>query len=66
MSEYKPIVASNNCIDSDKYQREWQVKDIFQSKGDLELIKSRQPRPPSLVVRVANGKASVKPYPFRC
>ncbi len=36
MINYKPIAESNNFIVLDKYSREWQVKEGYQSEGDLE------------------------------
>jgi len=36
MTEYKPIAESNSFIVLDKYKREWQVAESYQSEGDLE------------------------------
>ncbi len=36
MINYKPIAESNNFIVLDKYSREWQVKEGYQSEDDLE------------------------------
>jgi type I restriction enzyme R subunit len=36
MSDYKPIAESNNFIVLDKYAKEWQVNESYQSEGDLE------------------------------
>jgi type I restriction enzyme, R subunit len=36
MTEYKPIVESNNFIILEKYIREWKVAESYQSEGDLE------------------------------
>ena len=36
MTEYKAIAESNNFIVLDKYKREWEVKESYQSEGDLE------------------------------
>ncbi|TGK29411.1 type I restriction endonuclease subunit R [Leptospira gomenensis] len=36
MHEYRPIVESNNFIVLDKYTREWQVSENYQSEADLE------------------------------
>ncbi|EPG65767.1 type I restriction endonuclease subunit R [Leptospira wolffii] len=36
MTEYRPIAESNNFIVLDKYTREWQVSESYQSEADLE------------------------------
>lgn len=36
MTEYKTIAESNNFIVLDKYNREWQVSESYQSEADLE------------------------------
>ena len=36
MTSYKPIAESNNFIVLDKYTRDWQVKESYQSEDDLE------------------------------
>ncbi|MDI7205171.1 type I restriction endonuclease subunit R [Leptospira santarosai] len=36
MHEYRPIAESNNFIVLDKYTREWQVSESYQSEADLE------------------------------
>jgi type I restriction enzyme R subunit len=36
MTDYKPIAESNNFIVLDKYSKNWQVKDTYQSEYDLE------------------------------
>ncbi|MGQ2870311.1 type I restriction endonuclease subunit R [Leptospira santarosai] len=36
MHEYRPIAESNNFIVLDKYIREWQVSESYQSEADLE------------------------------
>lgn len=36
MTDYKAIAESNNFIVLDKYTREWQVAESYQSEGDLE------------------------------
>jgi type I restriction enzyme R subunit len=36
MSDYKTIAESRNFIVLDKYTKEWQVNESFQSEGDLE------------------------------
>jgi type I restriction enzyme R subunit len=36
MTEYKPIAESNNFIVLDKYTKEWQAAESYQSEGDLE------------------------------
>lgn len=36
MKDYKTIVESNNFIVLDKYAKEWQVNESYQSEGDLE------------------------------
>ena len=36
MSEYKPIAELNNFIVLDKYAREWEVVESYQSESDLE------------------------------
>lgn len=36
MSDYKTIAESNNFIVLDKYTREWQVKESYQSEDELE------------------------------
>lgn len=36
MIEYSPIAESNNFIILDKYSKDWQVTDSYQSEGDLE------------------------------
>ena len=36
MTNYKPIAESNNFIVLDKYTREWEVKESYQSEDDLE------------------------------
>ncbi|MEQ3701667.1 type I restriction endonuclease subunit R [Thalassolituus sp.] len=36
MTQYTPIVESNNLIVLDKYVRRWEVKETYQSEGDLE------------------------------
>lgn len=36
MTDYKAIAESNNFIVLDKYKREWEVKESYQSEGDLE------------------------------
>lgn len=36
MADYKTIAESNNFIVLDKYKREWEVKESYQSEGDLE------------------------------
>jgi len=36
MSDYKTIAESNNFIVLDKYTKEWQVAESYQSEGDLE------------------------------
>jgi len=36
MSDYKTIAESNNFIVLDKYSKEWQVAESYQSEGDLE------------------------------
>jgi type I restriction enzyme R subunit len=36
MNEYKPIAESNNFIILEKYTREWQVSESYQSEADLE------------------------------
>lgn len=36
MSEYKTIAESRNFIVLDKYTKEWQVNESYQSEGDLE------------------------------
>lgn len=36
MADYKTIAESNNFIVLDKYTREWQVAERYQSEGDLE------------------------------
>lgn len=36
MTEYKTIAESNNFIVLDKYNKDWQVAESYQSEGDLE------------------------------
>lgn len=36
MSDYKTIAESRNFIVLDKYTKEWQVNESYQSEGDLE------------------------------
>lgn len=36
MTEYKTIAESNHFIVLDKYTREWQVSESYQSEADLE------------------------------
>ena len=36
MSDYKTIAESNSFIVLDKYNKEWQVKESYQSEYDLE------------------------------
>ncbi len=36
MTDYKTIAESNNFIVLDKYKRAWEVKESYQSEGDLE------------------------------
>ena len=36
MTDYKTIAESNNFIVLDKYSKEWQVNESYQSEGDLE------------------------------
>jgi type I restriction enzyme R subunit len=36
MTDYKTIAESNSFIVLDKYKREWEVKENYQSEGDLE------------------------------
>ena len=36
MTTYKTVAESNNFIVLDKYTKEWQVNESFQSEGDLE------------------------------
>ncbi|WP_447954478.1 HsdR family type I site-specific deoxyribonuclease [Klebsiella grimontii] len=36
MYEYKAVAESNSFIVLDKYAREWQLNEIYQSEGDLE------------------------------
>ncbi len=36
MTDYKPIAESNHFIILDKYSKEWQVKETYQSEYDLE------------------------------
>ncbi len=36
MTDYKPIAESNNFIVLEKYTREWQVNESYQSEDDLE------------------------------
>ena len=36
MTTYKTIAESNNFIVLDKYVKDWQVAENFQSEGDLE------------------------------
>lgn len=36
MKDVKPIVETNNFIILDKYSKDWQVADSYQSEGDLE------------------------------
>ena len=36
MSDYKTIAESNNFIVLDKYAKEWQVNESYQSEYDLE------------------------------
>lgn len=36
MTDYKAIAESNHFIVLDKYNKEWQVNESFQSEGDLE------------------------------
>lgn len=36
MSDYKTIAESNNFIVLDKYTKDWQVSESYQSEGDLE------------------------------
>ncbi|NCH88668.1 type I restriction endonuclease subunit R [Cronobacter dublinensis] len=36
MYEYKPVAESNSFIVLDKYAREWQLNESYQSEGDLE------------------------------
>ncbi|MFL9489414.1 type I restriction endonuclease subunit R, EcoR124 family [Acinetobacter baumannii] len=36
MIEYSPIAESNNFIILDKYSKDWQIGDSYQSEGDLE------------------------------
>jgi len=36
MTNYKPIAETNNFIVLDKYCKEWQAVDSYQSEGDLE------------------------------
>ncbi|PSV22276.1 type I restriction endonuclease subunit R [Photobacterium sp. GB-56] len=36
MTDYKTIAESNNFIVLDKYNKEWQVKESYQSEADLE------------------------------
>lgn len=36
MTTYKAVAESNNFIVLDKYTKEWQVNESFQSEGDLE------------------------------
>lgn len=36
MIEYSPIAESNSFIVLDRYKREWEVKESYQSEGDLE------------------------------
>lgn len=36
MTDYKTIAESNNFIVLDKYKKEWQVAESYQSEGDLE------------------------------
>lgn len=35
MTDYKTIAESNNFIVLDKYKREWEVKESYQSEGDF-------------------------------
>lgn len=36
MTDYNTIVESNNFIVLERYKREWEVKETYQSEGDLE------------------------------
>ena len=36
MTTYKTVAESNNFIVLDKYTKDWQVNESFQSEGDLE------------------------------
>ena len=36
MTGYKPIVESNRFIVLDKYTKEWEVSERYQSEADLE------------------------------
>ena len=36
MTTYKAVAESNNFIVLDKYTKEWQVNESYQSEGDLE------------------------------
>ncbi|MEY4589641.1 MAG: hypothetical protein RL497_1717 [Pseudomonadota bacterium] len=36
MSDYQTIAESNNFIVLERYKREWEVKETYQSEGDLE------------------------------
>jgi len=36
MNDYKTIAESNNYIVLDKYEKEWQVNESYQSEYDLE------------------------------
>ena len=36
MTDYKPIAETNHFIVLDKYTRQWQISDTYQSEGDLE------------------------------
>jgi len=36
MADYNTIVESNNFIVLERYKREWEVKETYQSEGDLE------------------------------
>lgn len=36
MIDYKVIAESNRFIVLDKYTKEWQISESYQSKGDLE------------------------------
>lgn len=36
MTNYKPIAESNNFIILDKYTKEWQANESYQTENDLE------------------------------
>ncbi|MBS0174917.1 MAG: type I restriction endonuclease subunit R, partial [Nitrospira sp.] len=54
MSDYKTIAESRNFIVLDKYTKDWQVNDSYQSEGDLErefiqdLVRQGYEAPPDL------------------